>query len=119
MGKIRLGHFALKKVICPNLIADDHRDVVGFPHRQHQTTLGDCNICLQEALYAVRLYLGFRLEGNRFGKSPITPKNVVPTMVSAEANQALKNVFLTRKNLTLKNARTVISMTIKKAGCSI
>ena len=74
---------------------------------------------LEEALYAVRLYLGFRLEGNRFGKSPITPKNVVPTMVSAEANQALKNVFLTRKNLTLKSARTVISMTMKKAGCSI
>jgi hypothetical protein len=72
---------------------------------------------LEEALYALRLYLGFRLEGNRFGKSPITPKNVAPTIVSAEANQALKKVFLKRNNLMLKSARTVISMTIKKAGC--
>ena len=26
MGKIRLGHFALKKGVWPNLIADDNRD---------------------------------------------------------------------------------------------
>jgi len=52
---------------------------------------------LEEALCAVRLYLGFRLEGKRFGYSPITPKNVAPTMVNAEANQALKKFFLVKK----------------------
>jgi hypothetical protein len=28
---------------------------------------------LEDALKAVKLYIGSRLDGNRFGKSPITP----------------------------------------------
>ena len=74
---------------------------------------------LEEALYAVRLYLGLRLEGNMFGKRPIMPKKVVPTMVIAEANQALKKVFFDMKNLMPKRAITVISITEKRIGCAI
>jgi hypothetical protein len=45
---------------------------------------------LDDELKAVRLNLGFMLDGNILGKRPIIPKKVVPRIVSAEANHALK-----------------------------
>ena len=71
---------------------------------------------LDEALKAVKEKFSSMLDGNNLGKSPMIPKKVAPTMVRAEANQALKKCCVEIKSRVAKRATTVTRMTRKRAG---
>ena len=71
---------------------------------------------LEEELKIVRLYAASRLDGIRFGKSPITPVNTTITMVTQDEANAINGLPFARKILIPSRAATARSGTIRSIG---
>ncbi len=69
---------------------------------------------LEDALCAVRLTDESSIDGNIFGYSPMMPKNVQATIVSADESHAEKYARFLRKNFVPTRATTATKITMNK-----